>query len=241
MVLAVLRTLTGLIPLHRVGRTTQLVSSSRTTPRQQRRTQLTSIRKIVAAVVLILPLATNYSVGCSRPAIASVGSDLPAVKTRAQLCGIHFTQSSSENYAPVAMRLFKANRLKDSIIAFYQLWRCPNLIYISYDGLNPVVEERGLLDDFDRAMALGEAGRYEQGITLFRSLIARSDDFLEARLMLGVFQYTNSDRVSAVKTWRAALKANYFPVPPDFPKPFPVQSGLQALIDTSERRSAHSR
>ena len=197
------------------------------------------IRKIVAAVVLILPLATSYCVGCSRPAIASVGSDLPAVKTRAQLCGIYFKPISSEKYAQVAMRLFKANRLKDSIIAFYQLWRCPNVE--GYNGLNPVVEDRDLLDDFDRAMALGEAGRYEQGITLFRSLIARSDDFLEARLMLGIFQYTNLDRVSAVKTWRAALKANYFPVPPDFPKPFPVQSGLQELIDTSARRSARSR
>ncbi len=59
--------------------------------------------------------------------------------------------------------------------------------------------------------------------------------------MLGVFQYTNLDRVRAVQTWRTALKANYFPVPPDFPKPFPVQSGLQELIDTSERRSAHEK
>lgn len=109
-----------------------------------------------------------------------------------------------------ADRLFERGKYVEAAQAYYKVYRCGYMTTI-----RPEVGDADQLGPFDLALRNATAGKFALAAGELKEILRILLDFLDARILMGEFQWSAGMRSAACATWQEAITAPNFVNPPD--------------------------
>ncbi|MGC1380270.1 MAG: tetratricopeptide repeat protein [Candidatus Baltobacteraceae bacterium] len=159
-------------------------------------------------------------------------ADVPASTALCYPAVVRSGPARDELLSDIALNLFKSGTYRAAARAYYQLFRCGE----GGTPISPVVSDDHQLAPFDAALREATEGRFVTAVASLKRVLKSLPEFGEARLLLGVFQWSAGMRAEAKATWWSTITAPYFTQPPDFDAaPWDVTEAAKLLWWASQR------
>jgi hypothetical protein len=105
----------------------------------------------------------------------------------------------------IADDLFEQGKYLFAARAYYQVFRCGK-----WTPVDPHVVDANMLGPFDIALREAAAGNFVDAASRLNEIVKVLPQFGEARLLMGVFEWSAGTHAKARATWRSTISAPYF-------------------------------